>query len=555
VATASGTAISELPRAPLERAEAIYAVPAGTARRWNVTFAALSVGAVCVYAGIGIWTIARGNFMIGDAAYRVSNARVMLFSRDPHAGAIGMVWMPMSTLATLPFTALLEPFGLGWAAGTVMSAAFGGATVWVLSRIGNHLGSGRWSTLGIIVLFAFNPVMIFWMGSAMMEAPSLFFLVWATFSWLRWVREPTSLRLVALGFTAGLGVLTRYEQVLVVAVFALAAAVSVPKQARARTVVMAAAPGIFALAVWCGVNLLIRGDALFFLHAATNFAYTAPISLRTQTGTIRPTLAGGIAFALQRVLRFAPILLLPTPLLLIGEVRTNLRRSPLIAPLLASLAVPMFVGLLTTQEKTSGVPRYFLSATVIAPLVCFMAVAFDDRRRRRVYGGLAAVALAVGAATSVDMELRELYTGQEHEDVAISKLTGARSHPVTSTSIGSWGDQVAAWRSAAQQIDAELHRGDLVALDSSTTFPVLLFTHRLTSFAISEDRDFEQLLSLSPTRFTYILVNGGTPARLTLDRQFSDMVHSTTGPDRWTLVASYDRVGQLWRRTAPSTGT
>ena len=52
------------------------------------------------------------DYAIGDAVSRSSSARAVFFSRAPSMTAIGLVWMPLTTLAELPFTLLLEPFGL-----------------------------------------------------------------------------------------------------------------------------------------------------------------------------------------------------------------------------------------------------------------------------------------------------------------------------------------------------------------------------------------------------------------------------------------------------------
>ena len=54
-----------------------------------------------VYGGIGWWLLSR-DLIFPDAMSRVANAYYVLFSRDPHLAAIGFVWNPLPSLATLP---------------------------------------------------------------------------------------------------------------------------------------------------------------------------------------------------------------------------------------------------------------------------------------------------------------------------------------------------------------------------------------------------------------------------------------------------------------------
>ncbi|MBI5087786.1 MAG: methyltransferase domain-containing protein [Actinobacteria bacterium] len=268
---------------------------ATTERQDRTDRVVLAAGLACglLYAVIGMWTITRGQYMIGDAAYRVANARVILFSRDPHLAAIGMTWMPLSTMATLPFAAVLEPFGLGWAAGSLMTATFGGATVVMLSRFARQAGAGPVATAVVIALYALNPVTMFWMGSAMMEAPTLFFLTWACRSWITWLDSRRVGSLAAAGLALGFGVLTRYEQVLVTAAFCGLGVLAERRGRRFATIVVIALPSAVAITFWCAVNFLIRGDALSFLVARRPPLRLRPCrALRADPGRARAVHAG-----------------------------------------------------------------------------------------------------------------------------------------------------------------------------------------------------------------------------------------------------------------------
>jgi hypothetical protein len=522
------------------------------------------VVAVCcalLDAALGIWTISRSGYMIGDAAYRVSNARVILFSRDPHLAAIGMTWMPLATLATLPFTFVLQPFGLGWAAGALMSGSFGGGTVSMLAKIGSEVEASPFVTGVVIALFALNPVNIFWMGSAMMEAPALFFLCWACLAWIRWLRTRAVTDLAVLGLALGLGVLTRYEQLVVTMVFCLLAALACERHRRLRAIAIIGLPSIAVMTTWCLINQIIRGELFAFLDGQSDAAVAAcgfvPVSLRIPEQNVygwcqvHLSMWDGIDFGARRVLQFAPIALLGAPLVIAADVRRRFRSSPMLAVLLATLATPAFVTLLTWRERTSGNPRYFYSSILLAPLLCLLASS-AHRRIGRAWTLLLVPAMALGVATSVHMELQELYAGIEHEETAISRLTGLE--PIELTGIAaseSKGDNVDRWREAAEQIDRLSTDDDLIAMDTSTTFPVLLFSQHLGRFAIPEDRDFEQLLSLAETRFTMVVVTGSEKSATGVDQRLSAIVNAPTGDGgHFVHVADLAGVGQLWRLDA-----
>lgn len=499
----------------------------------------------------------KGNYMIGDAAYRVANARVILFSRDPHLAAIGMTWMPLSTLATLPFVVVLEPFGLGWASGTMMSACFGAGTIVMLARLARQVQASHAATAVVLFLYALNPVTVFWMGSAMMEAPTLFFLTWACVAWIRWLEGHQTNDLAVVGVALGLGVLSRYEQVLVTAAFCALALLAERKGRRLATATMVAVPSVAGMAVWMAVNLLIRGDALAFIRSPkSSFECAAasaplPISLRNPAMGINDwcdvnlSLIDGIRYAAQRVGRFAPALAL-APFMLARDLRRRVRSSAVLAVLVATLITPLLVAWLTAHEKGTGNPRYFLAAAVAVPMLCLIAAGWKSRWQYAWYI-VATALLAAGIATSTRMELTQRYAGMENEQDAISNLTGLQADLLDDAGVEE-PERVAQWRAAAAEIDRLTTGDDLIALDSSTSFNVLLFTRHLDRFAIPENRDFEQLLSLADTRFSFVVVSGSTTSATGVDGRLAELVASTSGHRSFDEVADLPGVGRLFRR-------
>ncbi len=538
--------------------------PSGTATRVDAPVIArgwAAAAAVCgvVYSLLGIWTIRSANYMIGDAAYRVSNARVILFSRDPHLAAIGMTWMPLATLSTLPFTAVLEPFGLGWAAGSIMTGCYGGGTVWMLIKLAHHVDASKIMTALVVCLFALNPVVIFWNGSAMMEGPSVFFLTWACVAWIRWVERRAIVDLAIVGVALGFGVMTRYEQVVATAAFCGLVWFAARTEQRLSSVMMVGLPSAAVVIVWLSVNFIIRGSFFAFVGAPPvggSCGGFLPISLRDPAKNIYDwcqidmSMWDGVSFGAERFLRFAPALVLPVPLLLAVDIRRRWRYSVVLAVLCAGLAGPAFASWLTHQGRTSGNPRYFYTAILIPPILALWAGGRTSTVKGRLWAPAMTVMLALGVVTSVRLELNQLYTGVEGEESAISRLTGLDPERLDGDT-SPRGTGVDQWREAAARVDSITDEDDLIAIDTSAGFPILLFSDHLDRFAIPEDRDFEQLLSLTESRFTYVVVRGSSSAT-GVDQKLGSLVTTAGGSFTWEQVDDLAGFGQLWQRIDPT---
>ena len=516
------------------------------ARRLRLIFC-LSCGVI--YFAAGMWLISKGDFLIGDAAYRTANARTILFSRDPHLAAIGMVWMPLSTLSTLPFTALFEPVGFAWAAGAAMSAAYGAGFAWAMTRMASHLCPSSAAAQVVVAVTLLNPVTVFWMGSGMMEAPSLFFLAWAILSWLRWTDTRDVRYLSLLGIAIGLGFLTRYEQLFVAVVFVLLVGWFSNSGSRRNAMILVAAPTICVGLVWLGVNLVIKGDPFAFIPEVDPAQALLPVEMQL-VGTRTLELLPALWYAGRRILHFAPAVLC-TPIIAVVEHRTSRWRPAIFGASLAALSSPIFVGLLTMSEgKTTGNPRYFLNAIVIGPL--FALAALSGRiRGARPWSIVLCIAVLAGSVTAARMELSVFYTGIEHEEVAISRLTGLAPKPLA----GQAADELpfdglaGPWKDAAREIDAAIGSGHSIATDSSSAFLVLLFTDRPDQFVIPEDRDFEQLLSLNGARFDYVFVRRGQVTSQTgINSKLVSVVDTQQTTFHFEQVGQYPGVGELWKR-------
>jgi len=97
------------------------------------------------------------NFHIGDALARTLDAKLTLWSRDPHMAAMCVYWMPLRTFAGA-LMAFLQPLGHPDYAGPLSSALFAAGTVAVIANAGRDLGRNRLSALLAAAAYGVNPV-------------------------------------------------------------------------------------------------------------------------------------------------------------------------------------------------------------------------------------------------------------------------------------------------------------------------------------------------------------------------------------------------------------
>jgi hypothetical protein len=158
--------------------------------------------------------------IIGDAWSRVANAYYVLYSRDPHLAAIGFVWNPLPSLAVIP----LLPLKTVWPdmvatgfAGSIISALCMAAAVWEIHGIAADWHVRRSARLLVTLLFAFNPMTLYYGANGMSEAMFIVTLVVVVRYLARWAATGQTLPLVVAGLGLAAAYMTRYEAVVAAA--------------------------------------------------------------------------------------------------------------------------------------------------------------------------------------------------------------------------------------------------------------------------------------------------------------------------------------------------
>ena len=332
------------------------------------------------YLAIGTYLAVVEQFFMGDALSRVQAAQSVLFSRDPSLSAIGFVFSPLPALLQLPLVAF-SPW-LPWLTADAMSAvvvssAFMAGSVVMLVGIARDRGVPWGLSAAVVVAFAVNPMIVFYAANGMSEAPSIFFLLWATRGLLRWVDTDDVHELIVAGVALALCYLTRYEGgAAALAAGAFVAAVSYrrrdPSKRRPRAVIdagLVVLPPAVAFVAWAVTSWLVTGD--LFAQFASDYGNSA--ILQQMGGPAETSASAALRFSLTEILILAP--LLPVLLALVAAIRYRRHRlGPLVAALAVFGAALAFQVLAFARGTTFGFLRFYLAAVPLASVIALLAV-------------------------------------------------------------------------------------------------------------------------------------------------------------------------------------
>jgi Dolichyl-phosphate-mannose-protein mannosyltransferase len=491
-------AVATLPR-PVEAAVAqpVVGHPSGARtqlrRHWEIW--ALAVLSALLYLIAAVWMRYTMHYTIGDSLARTADAEYVLFSRDPHLGALGSVWLPLPAFIQIPFVLLLKPFGQVELAGPVSTALCTVATTLIIVRLCRVLDLGRAATFAIALAWAANPVTAFYAANGMSEASSFVFIALAMLGYLGWIRLSRTSYLVILGIGLAGAVLCRYEAVGLVPVMALLAAWE-RKGLRLSlcTMLIVALPAFCAFMLWILSSLILRGDAFFSFKALSAIGGRPTYSpwLPSQHEVL-----GTLVFAARWTIIFGPLL----AVLVLMLARWGRNRGTL-GILAAAGVFPMTHVLLLLEGKSWGLPRYFATAALFAAIAAAWLASAGPRTRwlRAGWQGAVVAVLLVGAVTGPIALTSPVATTVEAE----ARIFGSfnTSQPQAKAS----GQNFTAWRIVAADLDPLLAHGKRVLVDTNQGFPLVLFSRYPSGFVIPSDRDFESILADPTGRVDYALI-------------------------------------------------
>lgn len=445
--------------------------------------------------GLAAWLSYVVHLVPGDALSRSYSATMVLHSRFPHLAAIGFIWPPLPALAQLPFVIPLEWASSGFSGGIVTALA-GGALLATLNALLRSSGlPGQWRLL-LIVLFALNPMWLFYAGNGMSEMSFLLFFSLATYLFLRWRANGHWRDPMLAGFTTALMFGSRYDAIpyaaiftaVMLGVFILARNGIQPAHAEAHLLVYLV-PFVYSVFLWVYFNWLIMGDALYFLRSNYSNAYlTRNMAVAPQVIALRDSWPLTVRYLVLTMGLLSPLFVALLPLAVVQAFRQ--RDAGLAGLVLLTLAAPMFQFAMYRNGQTFGFLRFYIS---VQPGALLLAAYLLRRWRGRVQHTLlvfTTIALAVGLWTS-------FAAMQQSED---SGFVDALRNP------SSVIDDYRSDRTVAETLRSRFNDEPVLVLADSQAEEVVLFSKMPQHFILPSDPDFELALS-EPSKYAdYVLV-------------------------------------------------
>ncbi|HRL47851.1 MAG TPA: hypothetical protein PLK46_00360 [Propioniciclava sp.] len=436
-----------------------------------------------LYLGAGCWLLSN-DLIFPDALSRVANGYYVLFSRDPHLAAIGFVWNPLPSLATLPLLAF-SPWipalaGLG-AAGTVVSALCGGGCVALLAVMLRELGvTSAWARGLLTGLFAVQALVVLGAATGASEAMLLLTCFYTALHLLRWLREADTWSLVHVGTGLGLAYLTRYEAAApAIAVVGLVFVVSVARASAQRwsygvnDAALAGLPFAAAALGWAVTSKVIVGT--WFATFTSQYGNSAQVT-SGQTSIESVTGSGLVARTLylsEQLVHLAPLAL---PATLAALMVAWVRREP--GPL---AAVAVFGAVLAFDDLTFlwGSSFGWIRLQMAAIPLGYLALGYLLAAARRRW--LTCVLVLALAVTTPLGWLAEANPRLGREETLAREVAAAGQYPMQ--------------RAVATDLDDVSPADGSIITDVAYSFPVFLASRHPHSYVITTDRDFQEALA------------------------------------------------------------
>ncbi|WP_109332920.1 ArnT family glycosyltransferase [Rhodococcus oxybenzonivorans] len=531
-------------------------------------------GCTALYLGVGLYLTVGQGFVLGDALSRVSAARSVWFSRDPHLAAIGFVFTPLTALVQLP-TVLLShwwPDLTSWAVtGVLMSAPFMSGAVVQIYKIGADRGCPVWLIWTVTAVFALNPMIIFYGGNGMSEAPFLAMMCWATRRLIRWCTTDDIHDLLAAGFALGLAYLARYDALaagLAVTVFVFAVTVLrrgwrnrfAQMRPALLDAVLVGLPTAMAFFVWATISWLITGQALQQFSSTYGNA-----SILAQSGGGSTDTVYAVLFSAAESLVLGPALPLLVPIA--AALAWRRRDLEVLAAVVVLASVLGFATYSYARGMTFPFLRFYLCALPLMAVLALQLVPAGDplveRRRgpsgfvRARFAGAPTVPAALAAAlvvltpavTGASM-LSPTLSSQQYalRSVVFPSSTDTSDHRATERRIlASFTTE----RELARYLDALALPEGSVLMDTVYGFAVYTATERPRTFVIPSDQDFTSVLNRPAehgVQFLLAVPNSGRGESDAVNRRYPTLYE--TGADIATLELEVPNDGQdqpTWR--------
>lgn len=339
---------------------------------------------------VGYILVFRHQVVLGDAVSRVMNAYYVFFRGYIHMGAIGFIWNPFPSVLEMPIAAFHSIWPslvtLGFAS-NIASSLFSIVSMYYMHRILFRFGFNRMWRLIWCLLFAFNPMILYYNGNGMSDGMLLGCLLAALSGILAYMEERRLEALAVGALWLAVAFMFRYEAIpfFLFTAGAIALALWRLRQDRKETeamLVLYAMPMVYAVIAWMFLNWLIMKNPLYFL--------ISPYGNASQIGTgsyatIALSAANHHIFkSIELALQFS-LLFFPSILSMAWGAIQQFRYRPdprWIVLLSAVLSMPLFQAVMMYLNATAGWSRFFIYYIPFG--VCMLALIPSSIHRNAV---------------------------------------------------------------------------------------------------------------------------------------------------------------------------
>ncbi|WP_311080279.1 glycosyltransferase family 39 protein [Paenibacillus polymyxa] len=353
-------------------------------------------------------------YMHTDALSRVANAFYVLYSRDPHLGAIGFIWNPLPSLLEMvilllyPIFPALATYGL---AAIILSATFAALTAMLLYRAGVRTGLSSGMSIMLALLYALNPFILLFGANGLSDSLYIYFIMMTVNEFALWLKDRMTASLIVSGLALAMAFWTRYEAVPLGVAMAGGVVLAVLCLHRNRgrrelvlreklhkveaTWLLLLLPVVFSGLLWIFFNYLIMGNAFYFLNSEySNTAQSAELLNDDKFVEIFSNPLVALKFIASKTLWYSVPLF---AILFIRLLNGRLFRWGTLIILLLFLSVPGLQFLLMMRQSSYGWFRYFMYVFPITVAWLPYELSQLQGRWRRAAFGLVSVSLLLTA--------------------------------------------------------------------------------------------------------------------------------------------------------------
>lgn len=443
----------------------------------------------------------RFDFYFGDAVSRTAQAAMVVVSRDPHLGAIGLVWTPLPSVLQLPFIWVFQQLGVPLQfAGPAVLAVLGALNVGLVYQIGRELGAGAGLSVYGALIYGIQPMVWIYASNGMSEVLFATCLALLILYFMRWVRKPSVSSLAGASLALAAAWWTRYEAIPIAAGFALAIVLIVLERGGEAdhlegVLLNGLAPFAYSVFLWLFFNWLLVGNPFYFLNGPySNAALT--VTLRSSTGLLAGVYHSLVGSLIFDGVRTTTMFLAIWPILLLSVWQIVRRRDVGLLGLVVTLAsLQVFYLYQIYAGELFPWYRYWIMIPLFGVVLAFYMRGHPRAPRVLRNGWLIRGLFALSWLVSVGSMLVP--------SIAVNEYPYWRyltQGPAAVQTVVTFADD----RVVADYLSSLPH--GLILMDSSAGERVFILAKDPSRFVLNSDRDYEQILN-DPTHYVrYVLV-------------------------------------------------